>query len=354
MQKLQRRTPRVAGYAPAMPTDSSPAAFGGQVAGALRSRAMRRIAAWALLCLGCAASSQPAAPPHPLEDRIWNVAESRFLDEPALVRDLASQRYVLLGEVHDNPAQHRIQAGLLRQLARAGRRPALVFEMIARDREDALAEVQAQPTPRPDDIRQAVDWDASGWPSFTHYAPVFAAALDAGLPIFAGDLASADRATLRRDGIAGLDPAHAAALGLESPLDAARQATLEGTIRAGHCDLLPEASVPRLVEFQRARDGQLARALMDAARRDGAVLIAGAGHVRRDVGVPAALAHLEPEARLASLALVEVDASAPDPQRLLAERFGDPAPFDYVWFTERAPRADPCEAMRRHLAAPKR
>ncbi len=68
-------------------------------------------------------------------------------------------------------------------------------------------------------------------------------------------------------------------------------------------------------------------------------MIAGAGHARRDRGVPLHLARLAPEARVVSLAFVEAgDDAMPDAD--LAR-----LPYDLVWFTARVDDDDPCNAM---------
>jgi uncharacterized iron-regulated protein len=83
-----------------------------------------------------------------------------------------------------------------------------------------------------------------------------------------------------------------------------------------------------------------------AGQRDGAVLIAGAGHVRTDRGVPAYLATRVPDASVASVAFVEVASGAVAPADY-AGRFGAARlPFDFVWFTARADDADPCARLR--------
>jgi uncharacterized iron-regulated protein len=84
-----------------------------------------------------------------------------------------------------------------------------------------------------------------------------------------------------------------------------------------------------------------------AGQRDGAVLIAGAGHVRRDRGVPVHLARQVPDATIASVAFVEVDAAASKPGDYAA-RFGtETLPFDYVWFTPKADDDDPCAKLKK-------
>jgi uncharacterized iron-regulated protein len=97
-----------------------------------------------------------------------------------------------------------------------------------------------------------------------------------------------------------------------------------------------------MAAVQRARDASLAEALAAAGKDHGAVLIAGAGHVRKDRGVPAWLAALAPGKRVASLAWREVMAGASDPATM-------ELPFDMVWFTPRVDDRDPCEGIEQKL-----
>src|SRR4029453_16793685 len=53
----------------------------------------------------------------------------------ALVRAMQGHGIVLLGEVHDNAAQHTLRAAALRQWIIAGARPAMAFEQFARERQ---------------------------------------------------------------------------------------------------------------------------------------------------------------------------------------------------------------------------
>jgi uncharacterized iron-regulated protein len=94
-----------------------------------------------------------------------------------------------------------------------------------------------------------------------------------------------------------------------------------------------------MIEAQRARDAQMARAL---TAHPAAVLIAGAGHARRDRGVPL---YLPAGARVLSVAFLEVDGEIQD-----ARRYEGIESFDYVRFTAPQPREDPCAG--RPLAAP--
>ena len=118
-------------------------------------------------------------------------------------------------------------------------------------------------------------------------------------------------------------------------------------LRESHCGQIPDNAIDRMADIQWARDARIAASLARAGQRDGAVLIAGAGHVRRDRGVPVHLARQAPDASIASVAFVEVDAAAVKPGDY-AKAFGsDALPFDYVWFTPKVDDADPCEKLKK-------
>src|SRR4029434_10993771 len=85
---------------------------------------------------------------HPLVGRIWDVKAGSFIGEDTLVARLVASRYVLLGERHDNPDHHVLQAKLIRAMVEAGRRPAVGFEMLATDDAPAVVRYLAR---RPQD-----------------------------------------------------------------------------------------------------------------------------------------------------------------------------------------------------------
>jgi len=51
----------------------------------------------------------------------------------------------VLGEIHDNAAQHAVRAQALEQLLQAGLRPALAFEQFDRERQSDIDRVRKQP-----------------------------------------------------------------------------------------------------------------------------------------------------------------------------------------------------------------
>jgi uncharacterized iron-regulated protein len=277
----------------------------------------------------------PLGREHPLVGIVWDVAAGGVLTPEALVPRLAARRYVLLGEKHDNPDHHRLQAWIVRELIAAGRRPAIAFEMFRADQSAAIARHLATSPGDARGLGDALDWGRSGWPPWSMYEPIVDAALRARLLLVAANLSDTTTGALRRGGVAALDPGVAARLGLDRPLPDDVRQRIATDIRDGHCGHLPEPAVDSFVVVQRARDAHMAAAMRDAGA-DGAVLIGGAGHVRRDVGVPRAL----PEREVASVAFLEVRADTTTPPVLAV---------DYVWFTPRVDDRDPCERFRRDL-----
>jgi len=328
----------------------------------MTARALSAFLAGALV-LGCARlGGSPAVATEPwlawqaplgrqdaLAGRIFDTAARRFVSPADAAARALRADLVLLGEKHDNPDHHQLQAWLIEALVRSGRKPAVAFEMIPRDRAGALAAALALQPTDPDAVAAALDWSQSGWPPFPLYRPIFAAALAPNLPIIPADLSRAERAQLRTGGLDALPAAERERLALDQPLAEGARQSLADEVRASHCGMVPESMVGAMIDVQRARDAVLADAVLGAAGSDGAVLIAGAGHARTDRGVPLYLARRAPGRGVLSVAFVEVPRGAPeseDPAER-ASQLGEG--FDLVWFTPRVDDEDACERFREEL-----
>jgi uncharacterized iron-regulated protein len=288
-----------------------------------------------------AREQQPMQEPASRMGRIWDVRGQRWVDEAALRQELAGARYVLLGERHDNPHHHALQAALVRALAAAGRKPVVAMEMLDLEQQPQVDAALVQAPQDPDAFARAVEWESRGW-DWALYRPVVAAALEAGLPLVAVNLSRTEAQRLARGGAASLRPEERARLGLDVPLPEAEAAELRAELQASHCGQLPENALEGMMLAQRARDAVMARRLVETDRGDGAILITGAGHARKDRGVATVLARLAPERTVRSVAFVEVS-PAGEAQGLSPEE----APYDFLWFTPAVEREDPCAAFRR-------
>lgn len=241
---------------------------------------------------------------------------------------------LLLGEVHDHALQHAARADWLRRAAGHGRF-ALAVEQLDADRQPAVDEARAGGgSPRA--LAEAAGFSFAGW-EWTLYEPYLALALERGLPLVAANLSAADTMAIARGRDHPLIRAEPEGWG-----EAEREA-MAAEIRDGHCGLLPQARVPAMAAAQRARDAQMARALEQAALRHRmpVVLLAGNGHVRRDLGVPRHLAGRSGFSRTVAVGLLEGEPGA------------RAAAYDIAFGCIAQPRPDPCEGLRTRLAPPR-
>jgi len=238
------------------------------------SPSSRRLALGALAALAALALLGGCAGPSP------QVAAAAAAD---VAQQFSGKTYVLLGEVHDNAdGQQRRLLALTDALA-AGWRPAIAMEQFDRERQPDIERARRE---RPDDAAYLVaQAGGKGW-QWDFYTPVVALALRYDLPLLAANLSRADAQRIVAGGLGEVFTADARRqLGLEGPLPADLVSAQTAVLDAGHCGRFPEAMLPGMLAAQAARDAVMADTLRPYASR-GAVLIAGNGHVRRDLGAP--------------------------------------------------------------------
>ncbi|HEY2917383.1 MAG TPA: ChaN family lipoprotein [Candidatus Binatia bacterium] len=283
---------------------------------------------------------------HPLTGRIWDVSAASFIDHQTLISRLARTDFVLLGERHDHPDHHRLQAEVLRSLIAVGRRPAVGFEMFGIDDDTAIANHLAVTPNDAAGLGRAVNWNKRGWPDWAMYQPIAEAAVKAKLSIVGTNLPLGAASKMRSDGVAALEPTVRRELDLDRPLSESMFASMAADIRNSHCGHGSEESVKAMVGVQRARDAQMAQSLIAAGDPDGAVLVAGTGHVRNDYGIPVYLTAKAAGKRVVSIAFLEVDNQKTKPLDYALPYSNGRLPFDYVWFTPRVDDEDPCEKFK--------
>lgn len=299
---------------------------------------------------GCATAPQrahawqsPLRQDHPLAGRIWDTRQGAFISGAELERAVREADFVLLGETHDNPDHHLLQARLVRAAAKDGRKPAVAFEMLDVPMQAQVDGALREAPNDPDAVARAVSWDQSGWPAFALYRPIFEAGLEAGLPIVAANVPRARLRQVMHHGLQAVDPALRDRLSREPPLGDEVLAALAEEMRIAHCGHLPGGMMEGFVLAQRLRDAQMSLRMVDAGGEAGALLIAGSGHVRKDRGVPT---WLDDDARgrsVLSVTFREVTEGLDTPEAL------GPLPYDLVYFTPAMEREDPCEKLRERL-----
>lgn len=280
-------------------------------------------------CQSAAAPLLPALPawqsPQGREDarlgQIQDLRTGRLLTPAQLVERLAGAPHVLLGEQHDNPDHHALQLWLLRALEQHRPQGSVLLEMLEPAQQAQVATLQQQAA-LPADLPQALGWQR-GW-DWNLYGPIMRHALVQPYPLLAANL---DRSEVRE--IYRHVPT------LEGPRSTAEAVTaaLLDQVREGHCGLLPESQMPAMLAVQQQRDRRIAQRLLQAPTP--ALLLAGAYHVRKDMGVPLHLQDLGLQSGTEVVMLAQVGEVV------------EPAMADVVWYTAAVAKRDYCADMRK-------
>ncbi len=239
-----------------------------------------------------------------------------------LATPAGAQDIWVLGEVHDNPAHHAVQAERVVRIAPT----ALVFEMLTPDQAAQVTDALRDDV---DVLSAALDWDSSGWPDFSLYYPIFAAA--PGARVYGAGVPRAEARKVMEAGLEAAFGGDAAAFGLDAPLPPDQQDAREALQKRAHCDALPAEMLPVMVDIQRLRDARLASTARRAMAETGGpvAVITGNGHARRDWGMPALMARAAPDLEVFALGQGE-DGLPPD------------GLFDEVTDAPAPERDDPC------------
>ncbi|SFY13398.1 Uncharacterized iron-regulated protein [Pseudomonas sp. NFACC36] len=272
-----------------------------------------------ILLLSVLSACQSISPP-PVAGRIRDLHTGQAVTPQALVEQLAMAPRLIVGERHDNQDHHALQEWLLQALGAQRPQGSLLLEMLTPEQQPRVNAVRKSSV-LPEDLPAALGW-SPGW-DWNLYGPVVTFALAQPYPLLAANL---DTVEIQRF--------YKQAPGLTGPRSNAAvvKDELLGQIRESHCGLLPESQMPAMLAVQQQRDRRMAERLLQAPTP--ALLLAGAWHGRKDVGVP----------------LHTLDLGAAEAPRvlMLAEEGSEvtSAMADYVWYTPATPPVDYCAQMR--------
>jgi uncharacterized iron-regulated protein len=302
--------------------------------------ALARLSWFALAAIGCSSDSQlhpdhgfalHTQADHPLLGKIFAAKSARLVSVDQLNAALDQAAFAIMGETHDNPDHHALQAKLLDRFLASHAKAHVAFEMLDEDQASALV----RPFSNADQIGARVNWQRSGWPSFELYRPIFESALRGHAQLLA---AHPSRAHVLAS-MQGIPEDQARRLHLAPALPAQVQAAQREETQTGHCGHAPNELVAAMQNAQNYKDAFMARAITQAGAPS--VLIAGRGHARKDRGVPLFAARFG--GAMLSIAFIEVEA-----EHLEASDY-DVAAYDFSVFTPRVDSADPCEKFRKQL-----
>ena len=226
---------------------------------------------------------------------------------------------LLLGEQHDASEHHVIERETVEALAARGHLAALALEMA----EEGRSTAQLASTATEAQVQAALDWSDKAWP-WASYGPAVMAAVRAGVPVVGANLPRSRMKNAMAD------------VSLDVQLNGEAFTAQQDAVRDGHCRMLPESQIVPMTRIQVGRDRAMAQAIVKARKPGQTVLlIAGAGHVVRALGVPQ---HLPDDVKIATVRLLAAPASAAGTET------GD---YDRIWRTPPLPEKDYCAEFKR-------
>ena len=236
----------------------------------------------------------------------------------------------LMGEVHDNPLAHEARFKLISDKVKAGWRPVIAMEQFDREHQGLLRTAQ-------DECKTAACITSRPWVEkwqWELYEPLIQLALDYQLPLLAANVSREDANRIVKGGYtAALDPDTIAHYELNKPLPTALAEQHRQNIVEGHCNMLPPQVAEKMIPAQVARDVWMANVIEQQAEQRDVVLIAGNGHVQKDVGV----VHWLP---------VTLQETTTVYGFIENSQAGGSEQFDVLAQVPAHPREDPCEAFK--------
>ncbi|WP_166216365.1 ChaN family lipoprotein [Pseudomonas atagonensis] len=276
---------------------------------------------WLLAVMWLAGCQHVAAPP--ISGEIRDLHSGELLTAQQLLARLDEPERLIIGEQHDNAAHHAVQLWLLKSLGEQRPQGSLLLEMLTpvqQSKIDALRKNASTPT----DLPAALAWQ-DGW-DWKLYGPIVQFALTQPYPLLAANLDTSEIRTVYRT--------PPTLRGERSNAQSVKTTLLE-QIGDSHCGLLPASQMPAMLAVQQQRDRRMAERLMAAPTPS--LLLAGAWHARKDVGVPVHVLDLGATQAPTVLMLAEEGAAI------------TAAMADFVWYTPVTPKQDYCEQMRKQF-----
>jgi uncharacterized iron-regulated protein len=272
---------------------------------------------------------------HPLVGKIWDTHKNDWVSAEKFEYELLHYDYILLGEAHNNPDHHSLQAEVINALVSSGKKPSVVMEMLSQQswqdqplRWNKLFELQTR-----------AEMLNEGWP-WSLYEPILTAVVQHQLELFAGNISSEELHRWAND--KGDDEENDVAS--EYAYSAENFATLKKNIIAFHCGHANQGFVSFMSRAQMQRDNVMVSSLINKDLP--VVFIVGSGHVRNDYAVPMQLRRKYKQSSYLSVAFIAVQEGKDNPQDYLQEL---PGLYDILYFTPSHTNEDPCVKFRKQL-----
>lgn len=265
-----------------------------------------------LAVLTLTACAQNPLPKNLAATSIKDLHSGETLTPAQLLKRLAAEPRVIVGEKHDNPVHHQIEAWLVENLPTQRPQGSVLLEMLTPSQQAAVDSTQRllkiAPETSSTRVAELLKWQAS-W-DWSMYGEVVMPAMKAPYPLLSANL---DRSEIMAFYQKPTFPA-----GENSANPAVREAIAD-TIRVSHQQNIAPEQLHAMLAIQQQRDRRMAERLLAAPLP--ALLIVGGYHAKRNVGVPVHVKDVQPAATVTVLMLAEQGSEVGKQQA------------DYVWIT---------------------
>ena len=259
---------------------------------------------------------------------LWRAWSAAFAGWCVAASAAAQPAIYLLGEIHDNPEGHALRLEQIAEIVRSAAQPVIAMEQFDRERQADLSAAQQE---CPNAACVVARAGTKGW-DWDFYKPVIDLALRQRIPLLAANVSPQDARLVVRDGLsAALSAPLRKAFGLDAGVPSEVDAIQREAVFQGHCRMVPKSALGGMALAQVARDVWMAHVLREHPQST-VLLLAGNGHVRKDVGV---YHWLSPQERQRT----QVHAYLEAPQA------ADTTLFDQVHAVAPVEREDPCAAF---------
>ena len=272
---------------------------------------------------------------HILAGEIWDTHKKVWLTAQQLNYELLHYDYILLGETHNNPDHHNLQAEIINFLASSNVKPSIVMEMLSQQD----WQKQPQTWDKYDELLELAEMLNDGW-SWELYMPILQSVVEHRLRLYAGNISSnelhrwsKDQGTYKKSDLLS-----------EYSYTSDNFTILKKNIIDSHCGHANQDFVKFMLRAQMQRDRVMAASLV--GKDVPVVFIAGSEHVRNDYAVPMHLRRNFKQTSYLSIAFISVQEGEDDPQAYLQ---GDSVLYDILYFTPSNTNEDPCEKFRKQL-----
>jgi uncharacterized iron-regulated protein len=272
---------------------------------------------------------------HQLVGKIWDSYKNTWLTNTQFNNELLHYDYILLGETHNNPDHHQLQAEVINALVKAGTQPTVVMEMLSQKAWQNQPHIWRKAS----ELQELAGMLNTGWP-WELYTPILQSVVQNQLELYAGNIGSDElHQWANKQGHIKKNHLVKEFLFTDESFN-----TLTKDIIDSHCGHGDGEFVNFMASAQMQRDRIMAVSLI--GKKIPVVLIAGAGHIRNDYAVPMRLRKQFKQTSYLSIAFISVQEEVIDPTAYLQDV---PDLYDILYFTPSHTNQDPCEEFSKQL-----